>query len=506
MAVYNLLRDGAVHIVFGGNRYNVKVTPELSFSQTFAEAAYEVKTLHEQTKMFQGTTITKANPANFSFEVNLTKEKDESIVLDLLTDYESNSGGEQLKSFDLYFVTEESTFKVEGCIVTDGEFNLSKERPLSLKVSGQAKKLTRVGNASAIDSIGTLQSASATRTPLKALLDVEVGGSDVTNLVTATLNVQNTINWTPYETLQNSLGVTDATNAMYPSSYTINNRVVSGNITQFLTSDNSSTFQTFNSNTTVAVKTLDESNNTFFNADLKNCMFTKRSNPSEVFTQTFDFRLIDSPTDLGRHQPENGLTLSETMGSGGAAVNIGAGGDSAPRYTGTQDGQPTVFSGEVNLPSSFSADACLWEHGGTGVGSWLGVRQISGVYNFVLRSGEGAESVTATSADGILNEKPISEIPEFDGQVHTVCWELHPTNGTHKLWIDGKEIFNDTTTGGGAFDGNAWSGGNPGGWLKGQSTASGNYVLTAWPVTTGSSGLRHYFNQVSTENTTLITY
>ena len=128
------------------------------------------------------------------------------------------------------------------------------------------------------------------------------------------------------------------------------------------------------------------------------------------------------------------------------------------------------------------------------------------MYNFVLRSGEGTASVTATSEDGIISEKPISEIPEFDGQVHTVCWELHPTNGTHKLWIDGKEIFNDTTTGGGAFDASKWSGGNPGGWLKGQSTASGNYVITAWPVTTGSSGLRHYFNQVATNLTTIITY
>ena len=130
------------------------------------------------------------------------------------------------------------------------------------------------------------------------MLDVEVGGSDVTNLVTATLSVQNNINWTPYETLQNSLGVTDATNAMYPTSYTINDRVVSGNITQFLTSDNSSTFQTFNTNTSVAVKTLD-SGSTFFNANLSNCMFTKRTEANEIFTQTFDYRLVTSPADLG---------------------------------------------------------------------------------------------------------------------------------------------------------------------------------------------------------------
>ena len=294
MAVYNLLRDGAVHIVYGGNRYNVKVTPELSFSQTFAEDAYEVKTLHDQTKMFQGTSVTKANPADFSFQVALTQEKDENIVKSLLTDYDTSSGEQLLKSFDLYFVTNESTYKLEGCIITNGDFALGKDKPLTLSVSGQGKKLTRFTGSLP----GTLQSASATRTPVKALLDVEVGGSDVSNLVSCTLSVQNNINWTPYETLHNSLSVTNASNAMYPSDYSLTGRVVSGNITQYIGDNNSSTIQSFNTNTSVAVKTINEGS-TFLNANLTNCMFTKRVGVSEVFTQTFDYRLITNPANLG---------------------------------------------------------------------------------------------------------------------------------------------------------------------------------------------------------------
>jgi len=297
MAVYNFLRDSAVHIVYGGNRYNIKVTPELSFSQTFAEDAYEVKTLHDQTKMFQGTSITKANPADFSFQVALTREKDESIVKSLLTDYDTSSGEQLLKSFDLYFVTKESTLKMEGCIITNGDFLFDRGKPLTLSVSGQGKKLSRVGNAS-FSLPGSLQSATATRTPVKATLDVEVGGSDVTNLVSSTLSVQNNINWTPYETLHNSLSVTNASNAMYPSDYSLGERVVSGNITQYLGSNNSSTFQSFNTDTSIAVKTLDQGS-TFLNANLSNCMFTKRTSVNEVFTQTFDFRLITSPANLG---------------------------------------------------------------------------------------------------------------------------------------------------------------------------------------------------------------
>ena len=249
--------------------------------------------------MFSGTSITKANPANFSFVIHLTEEKDESIVLDLLTDYDTSTGEQLLKSFDMYIVTNESTFKLEGCIITQGEFSFARANPLQLSISGAAKKLERVGSDS-YSLPGTLQSASATRTPTKPLLDVEVDGTNVSNLVSATLSVQNNINWTPYETLQNSLSVTSASNAMYPSNYSLNDRVLSGNITQYLTSDNTTTFQTFDTSARIAVKTL-VNDTTFFNftSGASDCMFTKRTGQGEVFTQTFDYRLVNSPTDLG---------------------------------------------------------------------------------------------------------------------------------------------------------------------------------------------------------------
>jgi hypothetical protein len=297
MTAYNLLRESSVHIVHNGSRYLIKTTPEVSFSQTFAEDAYEVKTLHDQTKMFQGTTITKANPANFSFAVHLTQEKDESIVKSLLTDYDTSNGEQLLKSFDLYIVTGESTFKLEGCVMTQGEFNLAKGSPLILTVSGNAQKLNRVGNAS-YSLPGSLVSASSTRTPTLSLLDVEVDSVDVPNLATTTLQVQNNINWTPFETLQNSLSVTNAANAMYPTTYTLGDRVVSGNITQYITSNNSSTFQSFDTSATIGIKTIVNSSN-FLNANLTGCMFTKRSNIAEAYTQTIDFRLVNSPANLG---------------------------------------------------------------------------------------------------------------------------------------------------------------------------------------------------------------
>jgi hypothetical protein len=246
--------------------------------------------------MFQGTSITKANPADFSFTVSLTTEKDETIVKSLLTDYDATEGQTRVNSFDLYIVTGESTFKLNECVITNGDFNLARGSALTLTVSGQAQKLERVGNAS-YSLPGSLVSASSTRTPTLSLIDVEVGGSDVSNIISATLSVQNEIEWTPYETLHSSLSVTNASNAMYPSGFTLGRRVVSGNIVQYVTSNNSSTVQSFNTDTTVRVKTV-VNGSTFLDANLANCMFTKRTDVTDVFTQAFDYRLIGNPANL----------------------------------------------------------------------------------------------------------------------------------------------------------------------------------------------------------------
>tara|TARA_B100000214_G_scaffold131728_1_gene93639 strand:+ start:1292 stop:2200 length:909 start_codon:yes stop_codon:yes gene_type:complete len=296
MAVYNFLKESSVFIVHGGSRYRIYTTPEVSISQTFAEDSYTVKTLHDQTKMFEGTTITKANPANFSFGVYLTEEKDETIVKSLLTEYDTSSGEQLLKTFDLYIVSTESAFKIENCHIKTGDFLLNVERPLTLNVSGQGEKLTRVGD-STYTVPGSVVSSSATYTPTTPVLDVEIGGTDVPNLVNTTLSVQNNTDFKKHETLQNSLSVTNKTNAMYPSGFSLDNRIVSGNITQFVTSTNSSDFFDFSTNSSIAIKTL-VNGTTFFNANLSGCMFTKRLQTGQALQSVSDFRLATSPANL----------------------------------------------------------------------------------------------------------------------------------------------------------------------------------------------------------------
>ena len=84
---------------------------------------------------------------------------------------------------------------------------------------------------------------------------------------------------------------------MYPSGFTLGRRVVSGNIVQYVTDSTSSAVQSFDTDTTVRVKTIVDGS-TFLDANLANCMFTKRANTAEVFTQTFDYRLVGNPANL----------------------------------------------------------------------------------------------------------------------------------------------------------------------------------------------------------------
>ena len=301
MSGFNFLRESELHIIQGSNRYNVKITPALSFSQTFAEDAYEVKTLHDQTKMFQGTSITKANPANFSFETHLTLEKDESIVLDLLTDYDTSSGEQLLKSFDMYIVSNNQTLKIEGCVITQGEFRFDKGSPLILAVSGSGKKLERVGDES-FSIPGSAQSESSTRTPLIVYPVLTVDSLDMSSILSTTLQIQNQIQFTPFETLHDSLSVTDSSNAMFPSTYTLEMRVASGEIRQYQTDNNVTQFDDFNTSSNLTIKAVQvgnpSSDSGFFSINLNPISYTARMNPTDAYTQSYDYTSTDN-TALG---------------------------------------------------------------------------------------------------------------------------------------------------------------------------------------------------------------
>jgi len=297
---HSFLRESKLYIEFGGSKYRIYTTTTISFSQTFAEDSYPVKTLHDQSKMFEGSTITKANPANFSFEVPLTVEKDESIVMDLITDLVATSDSDietqQLKTFNMFIQTGSSTFKLETCVITSASINFNPRSQYLVSVEGEGSKLTRVGDESF--NLGTIQSESSTRTPLLTYPVVTLDSLSMNSIVGVNLSIQNDIEWTPFENLQESLSVTNSSNAMFPSAYTVTGRVVSGAIQQYQTDNNITQFDDFSTSSNLSITAKKSDDTDFWKITLNPVMYTARMDPAEIYTQSYDFRSTDN-TALG---------------------------------------------------------------------------------------------------------------------------------------------------------------------------------------------------------------
>lgn len=298
---HSFLKESKLYIVYGGNKYRIYTTTALNFSQTFAEDSYPVKTLHDQSKMFEGSNITKAQPASFSFEVPLTIEKDESIVIDLLSDLvatvDSGISTQQLKSFDMYVQTGSATFKIEKCVITSGNLDIRPQSQFSVQLEGQGTKLTRAGDES-YTIPGTAQSESSTRSPLLVFPVLTVDSLDMNSIISSSIQIQNNIDWTAFENLQDSLAVTNSSNAMYPSAYVVTNRIISGEIRQYQTDNNITQFDDFSTNSNITIKAVQvgkpSSDNGFLSLNVNPAMYTARVQMGEVYVQSYDWRTTNN--------------------------------------------------------------------------------------------------------------------------------------------------------------------------------------------------------------------
>jgi len=290
---YSFLKESKLFIVYGGNKYRIYTTTALNFSQTFAQDSYPVKTLHSQAKMFEGATITSANAVDFSFDVPLTKEKDESPIIDLL----SGLNNEQLTSFDMYVQTGSAVFKVDSAVITSGDFSISPESQFLVSVQGQGTKLERVGNES-YTIPGTLQSESSSRTPLLVYPVISIDSLTMSNIISVSVGIQNNITWTEFKNLQKSLNVTNASNIMRPSEYVVEKRIVSGTINQYQTDNNITQFDNFSTNSNITIKAVEVGNaanaTPFFQIQLNPASYTARMEVGDVYQQSYDFSSLDN--------------------------------------------------------------------------------------------------------------------------------------------------------------------------------------------------------------------
>jgi|TARA_R110000823_G_scaffold225405_4_gene353203 hypothetical protein len=283
MANYSFLKQAKVYIVYGTTKKQLDVN-SISFSQTFTEETRSVKTLHNQNNMFEGSVINTANPANFEITTNLLIEDNSKIVFDRLTD---------TNSFHLYISTESDVFKLENCVITNGTINIDRLRPLSLSISGEASKLIP---GSSVPSGMTLRTASSSRTyNLNKDLFISLSSTNISDhLISVSIELQNDIQWIPYKTVNTAAGT------RYPTQYTVNGKVLAGNITRYLNDDTESASQSYGTNQSLRIKAGTNIGGLFKGIDFNstNCSLTQRIQTGTVFTKSSDWRMVQNPASV----------------------------------------------------------------------------------------------------------------------------------------------------------------------------------------------------------------
>ena len=292
MAIYNLLKEANVYLHYNSNMYKLDVTSEISFSQTFTDKTYAQKTLHDRHKLHKQSNIKKANKAAFEFTCNLLKEIELDIIYDLLIDFKSATEA-TLKTFDLYIATADTIYKLRNSVFTNGTFIIEKLENLKLTLAGDASELSIVNSLPESSAI-----APATRQYVQnKSLSVSVNGANLANILSLSIELQNTVKWNPYETVQGALNVTSASTTQFPSNFILQERKLSGSIRQYVTDSSKSSLQTWEMEVPVVIKAGDTGG--FVSFSSLACTFTNRVQPGEVFTQNYDWKMNENPTDLG---------------------------------------------------------------------------------------------------------------------------------------------------------------------------------------------------------------
>lgn len=212
---------------------------------------------------------------------------------------------------------------------------------------------------------------------------------------------------------------------------------------------------------------------------------------------TTDVQLFVRTSDTGSNPiaPEFGLTLSQTIPN---ATRIEGSSDTGINLDSPERGEQIHFQVDsIILPTAATAtDGGLFEMGGGGVGSFVGIRD-SGA-TFRLRAGDGASSFNVN--DTVILDIDIATSPYFDGNAHKLNWEFEPDGTAYiKVWIDNVLVGTANTANNSNMEGGNWHGGGDG--FYGTNTFSqgnvGNEPTTAWQHGT-PSGLKVYEQQGST--------
>lgn len=299
----NFARDTDVYVLYNGSYYKLHVS-QIEFDQTFQQDSYRTKTIDKPTNLVDASRITSANVANFSITLPMVDESStyQHILLQLLLSNTDNT----LNTFTLF--VDPSTadqpsnvrrmYQISNCVLTSGSFTIANNAIMRLQVTGQASQLTRVNYTNF--NIGSYTTFDNLTYAVSKIINVTVDGTLLEGIFGVALEVQNNISWTKNKTLQNSLDIAGYTQTVYPASFTFDERVVSGSITQYVGNslDAYTNIQTWKENIAVRIQAGLASNNYQIDAQLTPCSFTNRVTPTEIYSQAYDYRMMGHPSNL----------------------------------------------------------------------------------------------------------------------------------------------------------------------------------------------------------------
>ena len=295
MVAYSFKQNCKVYLVFGSQRWQIEVYPDLDFSQTFDEKAINVKTLHDQNAMFEEAVINKANPANFSFTVLLPTGNDFNVIGDWLTARNQLGSDEALYSYDVYVDTGVDIFKLTKGVATRATFQIFKDRLLMVSIEGTASALTRFGT-SGIDTIpGAVQVRDNPIVPIiPRALNIELDGVELKNINGLAVELVNDVQWLEYDTLHKSLYVSSATDVQRPVAFVVSKKTLSGTIQQYITDENNARAQSFSTTSSLRIR-VHNGVGYYLDINMPRVVFTNNIQPGDVFIQSYSFRMTHSP-------------------------------------------------------------------------------------------------------------------------------------------------------------------------------------------------------------------
>ena len=295
--MYNFKKNAKLYIVeldAGGTalqQHSIEIYSDITASQTFDELGYKRKTLHNLTDLHDYAVVNNANVANFSFTTPVLNITTVPIVLSLAREY----GSGNIANFDIYIQSDNVIYKLAKCVIESLVFNIEMKSVLTISVSGTASKITKFGDVGSVTiPVGTLGVFTPTPgTGVKyAYIDrmsTTIDGSTLDSIASVNIDLKNNISWYSNNTVQEAVSGT----MMYPNSYVLQGRTLSGSITQFLTSTNVDSLVDTSTSSPIIIKlyTLADTSTPTLEFNLPSTVFTRRLNFEELINRVYDFRL-----------------------------------------------------------------------------------------------------------------------------------------------------------------------------------------------------------------------